>query len=66
MVVVSRWLHVFTGAMLQQLAGYVLMVWAHHDNLLLEASSLDVFADSSSVRLDRSGVGDGGRSLLMD
>jgi len=46
MVVVSRWLHVFTGAVLQQLAGYVLMVWAHHDNLLLEASSLDVFADS--------------------
>ena len=45
-MVVSRWLHVFTGAVLQQLAGYVLMVWAHHDNLLLEASSLDVFADS--------------------
>jgi len=51
---------------LQQLAGYVLMVWAHHVNLLLEASSLDIFADSASVRLDRSRVGDGGRSLLMD
>ena len=45
--------------MLQQLAGYVLMVWAHHVNLLLEASSLDGFADSASVRLDRSSVGDG-------
>jgi len=55
-----------TGAVLQQLAGYVLMVWAHHVNLLLEASSLDIFADSASVRLDRSRVGDGGRSLLMD
>jgi len=52
--------------MLQQLAGYVLMVWAQDVNLLLDTSSLDVFADSASLRLDRSCVGDGGRSLLMD
>jgi len=57
-VVVLRWLHVFTGAVLQQLAGYVLMVWAHRVNLLPVASSLIVFADSASVRLDRSSVGD--------
>jgi len=59
-MVVSRWLHVFTRGVRQwQLASYLVMVWAYHENLFIEASSLDVFADSASVRLDRSCVGDG-------